>query len=124
MSDTAQNTACWFEIAVSDLDAAKAFYGAVLQRTLTTDTMGPNPIAMLPFDDDTPGIGGHLYPGKPSHDGATIHLIVSDSLDAARERVISAGGTVESPDVQIPPGHFFYARDLDGNSIGLFKANA
>jgi predicted enzyme related to lactoylglutathione lyase len=32
-----------------------------------------------------------------------------------------AGGTAISPDIEIPPGKFFYAKDLDGNSIGLFE---
>lgn len=100
-----------------------AFYGSLLQQQLSIDTSGPNPMVMLPFNDDTPGIGGHLYPGKPSRDGTTIHLIINDSLDAARERVVKAGGAVESPDIQIPPGSFFYARDIDGNSLGLFKFN-
>ena len=124
MSEQTQNCGCWFEIAVSDLEAAKAFYASVLQTELSIDTSGPNPMVMLPFNDDTPGIGGHLYPGKPSREGTTVHLVVGDSLDAARERIIAAGGEVESPDIQIPPGHFFYARDVDGNSLGMFKFNA
>ncbi len=123
MSNPAQNCACWFEIAVSDLDASMAFYASVLQHDLSIDTNGPNPMVMLPFNDDTQGIGGHLYPGKPSREGSTIHLVVNDSLDAARARIIAAGGAVESPDIQIPPGHFFYARDIDGNSLGMFKFN-
>ncbi|ABD53597.1 VOC family protein [Jannaschia sp. CCS1] len=123
MSEQPQNCACWFEIAVSDLDASMAFYGAVLQQDLSMDDSGPNPLVMLPYNDDTTGIGGHLYPGKPSREGSTIHLVVADSLDAARERIIAAGGEVESPDIQIPPGHFFYARDIDGNSLGMFKLN-
>lgn len=123
MSSTAQNCACWFEIAVSDLDASMAFYAAVLQKDLSIDTSGPNPMVMLPFNDDTNGIGGHLYPGKPSREGSTIHLVVNDNLDAARARIVAAGGAVESPDIQIPPGNFFYARDIDGNSLGMFKFN-
>ena len=123
MSNTAKNTCCWFEIAVSDLNASMAFYGAVLEQDLSVDNTGPNPIAMLSYNDDEPGVGGHLYPGKPSREGATIHLVVRDSLDAARARILAAGGKVESPDIEIPPGTFFYARDLDGNSLGLFKSN-
>ncbi len=121
MSDTKQNTACWFEIAVSDIEAARQFYSAILQQELTVDNSGPNPMVMLDFNDDTPGIGGHLYPGKPSREGSTIHLVVHDDLDKARDRIKAAGGEVESPDIQIPPGSFFYGRDPDGNSLGLFK---
>lgn len=123
MSATAHNTGCWFEIAVTDLDASMVFYSSVLQQVLTVDNTGPNPMAMLSFNDDTPGIGGHLYPGKPSREGSTIHMIIPDDLDSARARILAAGGEVESPDIQIPPGKFFYARDIDGNSLGMFKFN-
>ncbi|WP_224813570.1 VOC family protein [Hasllibacter sp. MH4015] len=123
MSDTPHNSVCWVEIAVSDLYASKAFYGAVLQQSLTVDHTGPNPAVFLSFNDNTPGIGGHLYPGKPSREGATIHFVVPDDLDAARARITDAGGQVESPDIAITPGTFFYARDPDGNSIAMFKAN-
>ncbi|MEJ6393599.1 VOC family protein [Gymnodinialimonas sp. 2305UL16-5] len=122
MSDASANIGCWFEIAVSDLEAARKFYSAVLQHDLTvTEDQGPNPLVFFPYNDNLPGTGGHLYPGTPSRGGSTIHLMVSTELDAARERIETAGGTVESPDIEIPSGAFFYARDLDGNSIGLFK---
>ena len=125
MSDASQNIGCWFEIAVSDLEAARKFYSAILEVDLTvTEDMGPNPVVFFPYNDDLPGVGGHLYPGKPSREGATIHMMVSPGLDAARQRVEAAGGTVESPDVPIPAGSFFYARDPDGNSIGLFNLTA
>lgn len=122
MSDAPQNTGCWFEIPVTDLEKSVKFYGDVLCQTLKIDdTMGPNPVAFFSYNDDTPGIGGHLYPGKPSREGNTIHLVAPPGLDAARARVEAGGGTVESPDVEIPMGAFFYARDPDGNSIGLFN---
>ena len=71
-------------------------------------------------------VGGHLYPGKPAADGGnTIHIALPDSLEAGIERCKAAGGEVVSPPIQIPPGRFAYAKDLDGNSIGLFEpANA
>jgi predicted enzyme related to lactoylglutathione lyase len=50
--------------------------------------------------------------------------VVPDTLDAARKRLVAAGGTALSPDIAIPAGKFFYAKDLDGNSIGLFEMKA
>ncbi len=116
-----QNTICWFEIPVSDLDRSVAFYNAVLDTRLTIDTNGPNPMAVFPCDDPVTGISGHLYPGTPSEKGATVHLVAPDSLNATRKRVEAAGGKAESPDIEIPAGAFFYARDPDGNSIGFFQ---
>jgi hypothetical protein len=71
--------------------------------------------------DASRGVSGHLYPGTPSENGPTIHLVVPDTLEAARSRLTAAGGTAISPDIEIPAGRFFYARDPDGNSIGLFQ---
>lgn len=121
MSYTPAHFACWFEIPVTDLDAAMAFYGEVFQMELTVDNTGPNPMVNFPTKSPEQGVSGHLYPGKPSSDGSTIHLVVPDSLDATRKRVEAAGGKIVSPDIEIPPGTFCYAQDPDGNSIGLFQ---
>ena len=88
---------------------------------LETDASGPNPLVMFPVSDAEDGVSGHLYPGEPSPEGSTIHLVVPDTLTDARARVEAAGGKVESENISIPAGQFCYARDLDGNSIGLFE---
>lgn len=125
MSDKIQNYGCWFEIPVTDLEAARKFYSAIFEIDLKiTEDGGPNPMVIFPYDDDAPGTGGHLYPGTPSRDGNTIHLMAAAGLDTMRERIVAAGGSVESPDIPIPAGAFFYARDPDGNSIGLFNVAA
>ncbi len=117
-----KNVAVWFEIPVNDLERAVKFYNVVLDQEMSIDTnMGPNPVAMFGYDDkDGTGTGGHLYPGKPSQDGPTVHFAAPDSLEATRTRIFDAGGKIESDDIPLPGGAFFYARDLDGNSIGIF----
>jgi len=124
MSDMPKNTAVWFEIPVSDLDAAKRFYEEALSIEMTRNDEGPNPMVMFSSMADM-GVSGHLYPGKPAEAGSgnTIHLAVDGSLDDAMGRVKAAGGQVLSPAIEIPAGSFFYATDPDGNSIGLFANN-
>ncbi|GAB5456724.1 MAG: VOC family protein [Henriciella sp.] len=121
MTYTPNHFACWFEIPVTDLEASKTFYAKVFDMTLETVDGGPNPLVMFPVSDEEGGVSGHLYPGTPSENGPTIHLVVPDNLEATRNRVEAAGGKVESENIEIPAGHFCYARDLDGNSIGLFQ---
>jgi uncharacterized protein len=115
-----KHAAVWFEIPVTDIQRAKAFYGAVLAAELKDDDTGPNPMAVFPASDD--GVGGHLYPGRPAAggDGNTVHLASPDPLEAALVRVKQNGGEVTSPILTIPAGRFAYCRDPDGNSIGLF----
>ncbi len=111
----------WTEIPVTDLARSCDFYAEVFGWKMTITDGGPNEIAT--FDGDEQTVGGHLYPGKPAA-GATIHLMVPDSVEAAAGRCAAAGGTVVGPVVAIPPGRFQYATDPDGNSIGLFQPNA
>ena len=111
----------WGEIPVTDLEKSVAFYNEVFGYESRIDTSGPNPMATLGGLENT--AGAHLYPGTPAPDGGnTIHLGLLDSLEAGMERCTKAGGEVVSPPIQIPAGRFAYAKDLDGNSIGLFEA--
>jgi predicted enzyme related to lactoylglutathione lyase len=115
------NAAVWFEIPVTDLDRSKRFYDTVLQTELTLEEGGPNRMAVFP-GDGAQSVRGHLYPGKPAASGTgnTVHLAVGAPIEAAMERVTSAGGTVVSPAIRIPAGTFAYCEDPDGNSFGLF----
>ena len=119
--NTPVNAAVWFEIPVSDMKRAKAFYGAVLQTELKDENTGPNPMAVFPAESND-SVAGHLYPGKPAAAGSgnTIHLRSPEPLEAALDRVRDSGGKVLSDIVTIPAGRFAYCLDPDGNSIGLF----
>ena len=118
---TDQPIVVWSEIPVTDLENSVAFYSEVFGYKMTIDSSGPNPIAVLGSAMNT--VGGHLYPGTPAPDGgSTLHLALPDTLEAGMDRCTKAGGQVVSPPVTIPPGRYSYAKDLDGNSIGLFEA--
>jgi predicted enzyme related to lactoylglutathione lyase len=111
----------WSEIPVTDLAKSVKFYSAVFGYKMEIDNTGPNPMAVLGGTMTT--AGGHLYPGKPAADGGTtIQLGLPDTLEAGMERCTKAGGQVVSPPIAIPAGRFAYAKDLDGNSVGLFEA--
>ncbi len=113
----------WSEIPVSDMKKAVAFYNAVFDWQMTIDESGPNPMAILGNAMDT--VGGHLYPGKPAAgNGPTVHLAIPGRLEDAAIRCRKAGGSVVGEVITIPPGRFVYAKDPDGNSIGLFEPAA
>lgn len=116
-------TICWFELPVSDLEAAETFYKNVFGYETRRNNDGPNPIVDLGSSED---ISGHLYPGKPAENGngPTIHLVLPGDLEDGIAACQKAGGKVISPAIEIPPGRFAYALDPDGNSIGLFEPNA
>lgn len=121
---TTQAQIVFTEIPVTDPERACRFYETLLEAPLVRDDNGPNPVWMLPHAPDGHA-AGHLYPGRPATDGTgmTAHLAVAD-LDAAMERVRTGGGEVVSGVVDIPVGSFLYAKDTEGNSLGLFRYNS
>ena len=82
----------------------------------------PTRSGSYPFLEDSHATG-HLYSGRPATDGngMTAHLAVADELEAAMARVRTGGGEVVSGVVDIPVGSFFYAKDTEGNSLGVFR---
>ncbi|MBB97206.1 MAG: glyoxalase [Rhodobacteraceae bacterium] len=117
------NFVVWAEIPTTDMDKAVAFYQAVLDTKLTTDDMGPNPIAIFTPKEVGKGVGGHIYPGVPAARGSgpTVHFNAPGKLEDTLERVKAAGGTVVSPPISIPAGRYAYCEDLDGNSVGFME---
>lgn len=112
----------WNEIPVTDLEASVKFYNTVFGWNMTINTEGPNPMA--DFGGRTDVSGGHLYPGEPANDnGPTVHFGV-EALEAAADRCRAAGGEIIGEPIPLPMGRFIYAKDIDGNSIGLFEASA
>lgn len=124
MTDASKGQIVFTEIPAADPDRACRFYETLLQGPLTRDDNGPNPVWMFPHADGGHA-AGHMYPGQPATDGGgmTAHFAVTDTLDDAMERVRRGGGDIVSPVVDIAVGSFFYARDTEGNSLGLFKYN-
>ncbi len=113
----------WGELPVTDLDRSIAFYKAVTLGEVTRDDSGPNPMAVFQPKDMKTGIALSMYPGKPAvrGTGSTLHLSAQGALEDTMQRVRDAGGEVVSEPIPLPAGRFFYALDLDGNSVGFFE---
>lgn len=114
------HAAVWFEVPVTDMARAKAFYAAVIGAALEDQEGAPNPMANFPMASRD-SVSGHLYPGRPAQRGTgpTVSLAVED-LEASMARVTAAGGEVVSPAIAIEAGRFAYCLDPDGNSFSVF----
>ncbi|HVH00440.1 MAG TPA: VOC family protein [Miltoncostaeaceae bacterium] len=118
-----------FEIPVDDLDAAKRFYGDVFGWGLTDFADGQEYVLATTVE-----VGPDYRPTEPGaingalmrrRDDAPAPVVVIDvgSVDAALARVEAAGGAVVRPRTEIPSlGYYAYARDPQGNVIGLWEA--
>jgi len=55
-----KNAISWFEIPNTQLDAAQAFYEAVLGHPMRREAMGPSQGAVFAYDMEGEGVGGTL----------------------------------------------------------------
>ncbi|MDN5748529.1 MAG: VOC family protein [Pseudonocardia sp.] len=113
-------TPCWVDLAVPDLPAATAFYGAVLgwEFVDTGEEFGHYTLAQ---------VGGRsaaaiapVQPGQPP--GSTLYL-ASDDVDATAKLVAEHGGTVAVAPFDVPgTGRMGVAFDAAGGAFGIWQA--
>ena len=115
----------WFEIPVSDVPRAQAFYEAVLQTTMQRESFAGPGMLMAVFAGEGDATKGALMSGHPDLQvgacGVLVYLHAGASLDSALQRVEDAGGQVLMGKVALPEGLGFmvHMRDVDGNRVGL-----
>jgi len=97
-------------VTVSDIDAAKVIYTALLGDPHTDQPY------YVGYNVD--GFEVALAPGDPS--GGSVTYADVDDLDATRETLLAAGATERSAPRQVAPGaRVCVLADADGNPIGL-----
>ncbi|SHH30819.1 VOC family protein [Ferrimonas marina] len=119
------NPVGWFEIYVSDLDRAKAFYQAVFDVTLNelNPAGGDGPeMWSFPWEDNAPGAPGAIcrMDGVAPGGNSTLVYFGCEDCQVQQDRVEGAGGKVLRPKMSIGEyGFITIAMDPDGNTIGL-----
>ncbi|MEL7046652.1 MAG: VOC family protein, partial [Pseudomonadota bacterium] len=116
-----QNPVSYFEIPVTDMDRAIAFYEAVFKQSLTRTVIDGNEMALFPYDEQGQGATGALAKGvsyTPSISGPRIYFSVI-SIEETLNLAVAAGGRVAYPKTSI--GDFWVAEfdDSEGNRIAL-----
>ena len=80
---------------------------------------------MVVFKEDGVRAKGALMAGNPAvtvgASGTLVYMHAGNSLDAALQHVVAAGGQVAMAKVALPDGVGFMAHmlDVDGNRVGL-----
>jgi predicted enzyme related to lactoylglutathione lyase len=121
---TAPRTFVWYELMTTDVDAAEAFYRAVVGWTpqewgqpdirYTIMKTGKTAVAgLMPLPTEARAAGGR--PGW-------IGYIGTDDVDASTDRLRQAGGTVHRAPADIPDvGRFSVVADPQGAIFMLFQ---
>jgi hypothetical protein len=116
------NPVIWFEIYVQDMERAKGFYEAVLQRTLERLNSADKDMWGFPMDLDRTGTGGALVRMEGEASGGNGTLVYFSCADCALEagRVAAAGGQLQREKMTIGEyGFIALAVDTEGNMFGL-----
>ena len=118
------NPVGWFEIYVTDMDRAKAFYGDVVQRDFTPAPMSGGDMEMWFFaaERGAEGAAGGLirHPMRsPNAEGTLVYFSVYDCA-AVTDRAVAHGSDVVVGKQSIGEmGFIAINTDSEGNSIGL-----
>ena len=115
----------WNELASSDVEKSKAFYGRVFGWVPETTTMGD--FTYTEFKVDGRSIGGMTALG-PMHPAGTpphwlAYFAVADT-DATIARTVELGGSALGPAIDIPIGRFAILADPRGAVFGVIKLAA
>jgi predicted enzyme related to lactoylglutathione lyase len=114
------NAIDWFEIFVSDLDRAVAFYQTTLALDLKREAYADRPTAVFPGTEGVSGALVHDPARATGPGGSLLYLNATGKLDACLSRAVPAGGAVVMPKTDIgPPGFIAIVRDTEGNLVGL-----
>jgi predicted enzyme related to lactoylglutathione lyase len=116
------NNLVWFELPVTDLPLAIAFYEALFTTELRVDPRFPE-LAIFPrlHEDSVTGALIQENVNRPSDQGTIVYLNCDGDLDGVLARTKAAGGAVLQEVAQLPGemGWIAQIRDLDGNRVGL-----
>lgn len=120
------NTFCWIDIPVVDLDRAVKFYSEILNDTVKKISEHGFSFGLLPHaEDNVSGCLAVMDERKPSQDGPLVYLNVEGRLDEALDAAKRQGAKVVKPKEQIGPyGFRAVIVDSEGNGVALYSKEA
>jgi predicted enzyme related to lactoylglutathione lyase len=105
----------YIEIAVTDMDAAKAFYASAFWWSLVD--YGPD---YAGIQVDAKEVGG-LRRDSEVRVGGPLVILYSEDLEGSVEAVTAAGGTILKPIYAFPGGRRFHFADPAGNELAVWS---
>jgi uncharacterized protein len=119
------NTLCWTDIPVNDLDRAIRFYSAVLGQAISKQSYPGFEFGLLPHENEN--VSGCLTKAEdnqPSEHGPLIYLNVDGRLDHAAKAAKNGGKVLKEKHPIGPYGFRAIILDSEGNRIALHSKTA
>ena len=116
------HTIDYVELSVTDMQAARDFYGAAFGWSFTSYGDGYSGIRTSAEADGEEAGGLALAEGEPgaARRGGPFVLLFSDDLDATLAAVTAAGGEIVNGPYDFPGGRRFHFVDPSGNELGVW----
>ena len=117
---------CWLELATTDQNAAKNFYGALFGWNANDMPMGPNDVYTIFRLDGQDAAAAFTMRPEERAQGIPTHwqlYIAVDNADAAAKKITELGGTlVEAPFDVFDVGRMAVVRDPTGAFFSVFQS--
>jgi uncharacterized protein len=119
-------TPCWVELATTDVDAAKAFYGELFGWQFDEGALPDGGVYVIPHLRDR-GVGG-MYTRRGDQKDTPPHwlvfIAVNDADDTA-SRVTALGGSLTDPPYDVmDSGRMAVLQDPTGATVALWQAGS
>ena len=115
MTELIHHAINYIELSVTNMDDAKAFYTAAFDWSF--NDYGPGYQGIRLGD----GESGGLCLADAVATGGPLVILYSSELEASRDRVASAGGTIEKDIFSFPGGRRFEFLDPSGNRLAVWS---
>ena len=117
------NPVGWFEVPVTNMTRAKAFYEKAFNIKIQVKDFGGTRMGWFPNNGQAYGATGSLIQQEsyiPSHLGALVYFS-SENVQNELDRLEAAGGKILREKTQISPKHGYMAvfEDSEGNRVAL-----
>lgn len=112
---TRHNRIDYIELSVTDIAAAKRFYGQAFGWQFTDYSDGYVGIKGEPHE-----MGGLAKVDAMPPSGGPLVIIYADDLDAALHSVTEAGGRIDTEPFGFPGGRRFHFADPSGNILAVW----
>ncbi len=109
----------YIELPAEDFEAVEAFYSSAFSWSFTD--FGPDYRA---FSDEK--LDGGFYKSNlrsRTENGAALVVLYASALEATRDRIVAAGGSVCKEIFSFPGGRRFHFLDPHGNELAVWSDN-